>query len=362
MWGRSFAAATVGFGLAGGWRSWPGWVGLALSVTACAGLSVQLVSGVRSHRPFEAALADAGLLRPRLGWAAQDTRRVALLIPRRPEGVERIRDIPYADDGVAAHRLDVYRQSGPGRTTAAPVLLYFHGGAWVMGDKREQGLPMLEHLAERGHVCVTANYALSPKAKWPQHIVDCKLALAWVKRHIAAYGGDPDLVFVAGGSAGGHLAALLALTANDSALQPGFDEDDTGTTGCIALYGVYDFVDASRIGNPNLESVLERSVFESFEGESLAAASPIGRVGEDAPPFLVVHGRNDVLVPVATAPAFVATLREHSTKPVAYAELPLAQHAFDNFWSPRSVYLVHAVERFTTGIVTSLAAEREVGR
>ena len=125
---------------------------------------------------------------------------------------------------------------------------------------------------------------------------------------------------------------------------------------------MYDFVDASRIGNPNLESVLERSVFESFEGESLAAASPIGRVGEDAPPFLVVHGRNDVLVPVATARAFVATLREHSTKPVAYAELPLAQHAFDNFWSPRSVYLVHAVERFTTGIVTSLAAEREVGR
>ena len=221
---------------------------------------------------------------------------------------------------------------------------------------------MLEHLAERGHVCVTANYALSPKAKWPQHIVDCKLALAWVKRHIAAYGGDPDLVFVAGGSAGGHLAALLALTANDPALQPGFDEDDTGTAGCIALYGVYDFVDASGSATPTSGASWSGVCSSSFEGESLAAASPIGRVGEDAPPFLVVHGRNDVLVPVATARAFVATLREHSTKPVAYAELPLAQHAFDNFWSPRSVYLVHAVERFTTGIVTSLAAEREVGR
>ena len=88
------------------------------------------------------------------------------------------------------------------------MLLYFHGGAWVMGDKREQGIPMLEYLAERGYVCVTANYALSPKAKWPRHVVDCKLALLWVKRHITEYGGDPGLVFVSGCSAGGHLAAL----------------------------------------------------------------------------------------------------------------------------------------------------------
>src|SRR5208283_1736611 len=139
----------------------------------------------------------------------QDTRRVIGLVPIRPRGVERLRDISYANDDSQAHRLDVYRRSGPGETTAAPVLLFFHGGAWTIGGKREQGVPMLEYLAERGYVCITANYALSPKAKWPQHVVDCKLALAWVKRHAAEFGGDPTLVFVSGSSAGGHLSALV---------------------------------------------------------------------------------------------------------------------------------------------------------
>jgi len=192
-----------------------------------------------------------------------------------------------------------------------------------MGDKREQGIPMLEHLAERGFVCVTANYALSPKARWPRHVLDCKLALAWVKKHIAEYGGDPSLVFVSGGSAGGHLAALVALTANDPAWQPGFEDEDTTVAACIPLYGVYDFVDPEKIGNANLTPILERRVFEQGAAEAFAAASPISRVSESAPPFLVVHGRNDVLVPVQSARAFVAALRARSTQPVSYAELPL---------------------------------------
>jgi dipeptidyl aminopeptidase/acylaminoacyl peptidase len=75
-----------------------------------------------------------------------------------------------------------------------------------------------------------------------------------------------------------------------------------------------------------------------------------------------VHGRNDVLVPVQAARAFVGALRERSTETVVYAELPLAQHGFDNFWSPRAVHFVHALECFTEGIVLNWSAEREVGR
>jgi acetyl esterase/lipase len=183
-----------------------------------------------------------------------------------------------------------------------------------------------------------------------------------VKRHIGEFGGDPSLVFLSGGSAGGHLAALVGLTANDPVWQPGFEDEETGVAGCIPLYGVYDFVDSDKIGNPNLAPILEKRVFEDFEAESLLAASPISRVGGATPPFLVVHGRGDVLVPVASARAFVSALRARSTQAVGYAELPLAQHAFDNFWSPRTVHLVHAVEHFTTGIAAIRAAEREVGR
>jgi len=355
-------AATVACGLAGGFANAPGWAGLALAVLACAGLAAQFASGLRSRRCFEAALLDAGAVAARLSWSAQDVRRVVVALPIRPRGVERLRDIAYAEGAERAHRLDIYRKAGPGRTTAAPVLLYFHGGTWVMGDKREQGIPMLEYLAERGYVCVTANYALSPKARWPRHILDCKLALLWVKRHIADYGGDPSLVFVSGGSAGGHLAALLALTANDPAWQPGYEDEDTTAAGCIPLYGVYDFVDANKIANANLTPVLERYVFQEPALEDFTAASPISRVHEFAPPFFVVQGRNDVLVPVQAARAFVSSLRARSTQPVVYAELPLAQHGFDSFWSPRTVHFVHALERFTEGIITTRAAEREVGR
>jgi len=199
-------AATAACGLAGGFSSAPGWAGLGLAVVSCAGLGAQFASGVASRMHFEAALSQVGSPAQRWEWTGTDTRHVVVALPLRPRGVERLRDIAYSDDGERAHRLDIYRKAGPGRTTAAPVLLYFHGGTWVMGDKREQGIPMLEHLAERGYVCVTANYSLSPKARWPRHILDCKLALLWVKRHIAEYGGDPSLVFVSGCSAGGHLA------------------------------------------------------------------------------------------------------------------------------------------------------------
>jgi acetyl esterase/lipase len=355
-------AAVLACGLLGGFSSALGWAGLALALLACAGLGAQFASGLRSRRYFEAALSPLSVGRGRWAWTTVDTRRVVVAFPLRPRAVERLRDIAYADGSERAHRLDLYRRAGPGESTAAPVILYFHGGTWVMGDKREQGIPMLEYLAERGFVCVTANYALSPKARWPRHILDCKLALLWVKRHIAEYGGDPNLVFVSGCSAGGHLAALLALTANEPAWQPGYENEDTSVAGCAPLYGVYDFVDEAKIANVNLTPILHRYVFEQAALEDLSAASPLLRAHQGAPPFFVVHGRADVLVPVETARAFVRTLRAQSTQFVTYAELPLTQHGFDNFWSPRTVHFVHALERFTEAIIATRAAEREVGR
>ena len=119
-------------------------------------------------------------------------------------------------------------------------MVYIHGGAWVIGDKREQGKPMMYELVARGWVCVAINYRLSPKATWPDHIVDAKRAVAWVKEHIAEYGGDPAFVAVSGGSAGGHLCALLALSAGDPAFQPGFEEADTSVQACVPFYGVMD--------------------------------------------------------------------------------------------------------------------------
>ena len=231
-------------------------------------------------------------------------------------------------------------------------MVYIHGGAWMIGEKREQGKPMMYELVARGWVCVAINYRLSPKATWPDHIVDAKRAVSWVKEHIAEYGGDPSFVAVSGGSAGGHLCALLALSAGDPAFQPGFEEADTSVQACVPFYGVMDMTgspEGSAIFGPGLLKMLEKKVMKTTESEHpelFRAASPTYRVRAEAPPFFVLQGVNDTLVPVETARIFVDRLRAVSRQPVAYAELPLAQHAFDVLASLRCQATTSAVADF----------------
>jgi acetyl esterase/lipase len=259
--------------------------------------------------------------------------------------VERIVDVPYSDVS-KRHRLDVYRHRD--QPTGCPTLLQVHGGGWVIGDKREQGRPLMLHLASRGWVCFAPNYRLSPRATWPDHLVDVKRALAWVRTEGAAYGADPGFVVLTGGSAGGHLVALAALTANDPRYQPGFEDVDTSVAGCVPYYGVYDLVGetGTKAARMRRRHLLDRVVMKTKDDQVYRDASPLAAVREDAPPFLVIHGRNDTLVPVAEARLFVERLRAVSTSPVVYIELPGTQHAFDVFPSIRSSHVVRAVGRF----------------
>ncbi len=121
-------------------------------------------------------------------------------------------------DHLERQRLDVWKM--PTTTERAPVIYYIHGGAWTFGDKRQQGRPMLHEFVSRGWVVVAINYRLAPQYPWPAQIEDATRALGWIKTNIASYGGDPDRVVVAGGSAGGHLASLLALSSEDPAWRP----------------------------------------------------------------------------------------------------------------------------------------------
>ena len=119
----------------------------------------------------------------------------------------------------------------PAGRAKRPALLQIHGGGWVIGDKREQGIPLLTHLAAQGWVGFNANYRLSPAATFPDHLVDCKRAIAWIREHADEYGVDPDFLCVTGGSAGGHLTALVGLTVGDPRFQPGFEDADTSVRG-----------------------------------------------------------------------------------------------------------------------------------
>ena len=252
-----------------------------------------------------------------------------------------------------ANLADIWRRSDLPRDGRAPVLLQVPGGAWAIGMRRPQGYPMMSDLAERGWVCVSMAYRVSPRNTWPDHIVDVKRALAWVKENIADYGGDPDFVAISGGSAGGHLAALAALTPNDPQYQPGFEDADTSVVAAVPVYGRYDWFTREGAGRPEFIAFLQRLVVKKPFDENrqdYLDASPITRLRADAPPFFVLHGTDDSIIPVDEAREFVAALREVSDEPVAYAEVPHAQHAFDFFGSPRGHYTAEAIERFLSWV------------
>lgn len=260
-------------------------------------------------------------------------------------GVERLVDIRYGDH--PRLQLDIYRPTIL-PTQPAPVLLHIHGGGWIMGNKHQQALPLLHHMAERGWICVDINYRLAPRYRYPECLLDAKRALAWIKREIAGYGGNPDFVAVTGGSAGGHLAAMMALTANTPALQPGFAEADTSVQAAVLMYGAYDFTNSnSSWAGASLERYLRKFVMPpDSPAPYWREASPKFNLRAAMPPIFAIHGSNDALIFVEDARDFVAAAKAISSAPVIYAELDGAQHGFDLFHSVRTELSIRAVEQF----------------
>jgi acetyl esterase/lipase len=337
---------------------WFSWLVSALSWLGLLGLHR---IGTQANVPLTAAL-DAGLGADRRTESGDLWKRPDGAGTAKSPGVARMMrvyrdyahdsDISYGEHGARNH-LDIWRRPDLDRGGRAPVLLQVPGGAWMVGSKRQQAYPLMSHLAELGWVCVAINYRLSPRSTWPDHIVDVKRALAWVKEHIAEYGGDPDWVAITGGSAGGHLSSLAALTANDPAFQPGFESADTSVRAAVPFYGLYDFNGEDSAIHPLMAPMLGKYVFKRTRAEiadAFRVASPISYVSADAPPFFLLHGTNDSLIPVEQARAFSARLQQVSRQPVVYAELPRAQHAFDIFGSARAAHAAVAVEQFLAEI------------
>ena len=361
------ALATTGFVAAGGLRSPAGRAGLALTAASWAGLVGLDRVAVGADGVLEAALVEGLGPDYRTRMAAtfappEDvpiTRRAVMNpLPRLRRRYATTRDLSYGEFG-RRNRLDIWRRSDLADDAGAPVLIQVHGGAWMTGNKEQQGAPIMAHLAERGWVCVAVNYRLSPRGTWPDQIVDVKRAIAWVKEHIAENGGDPAFVVITGGSAGGHLSALAALTENVGAFQPGFEDADTRVQAAVPMYGVYDFTNRDGTGRADMEDVLARLVFKSRLAETRDVweqASPMSWVGPDAPPFFIAHGTNDSLVPVEQARSFARMLRAVSDHAVVYAELPRAQHAFDLFSSVRTLHTLRAIDRFLAVVRTDHGA------
>jgi len=363
LWLVVVVAASAGLAAAGGAAGGPGWVGLGLAVGAAAAFARQVVLARRA-----AGVVDENLA-PLDGRHPSGSRRtlVERLAPFRlgDRGVVRVADLRYAPGAGRRHLLDVYTPRAG--TRDAPVLVQIHGGAWMTGNKRTQGRLLMNRLARSGWVCVAINYQLSPRVRYPEHLVDCKRALAWIRDHVGEFGGDPSRVAVTGGSAGGHLAALVALTANDPAFQPGFETVDTSVVACVSMYGAYMLGElfavtgwGRRVGAwmgrvvAGVDVRTHRAVYDS--------ASPLSAIHPDAPPFLVCHGTGDNLVPVRQARAFVLALREVAEPDtVVYVELPGAPHAFDVVRSVRTTAALDGAERFLTWALADAVRRPGVG-
>ncbi|CAN5238174.1 alpha/beta hydrolase [soil metagenome] len=277
--------------------------------------------------------------------------------------VERTRNVVFHREERRILRLDVYRSRADKDAGRKPAVIQVHGGGWILGSRSEQGIPLLNHLAANGWVGFNVDYQLSPRATLPDHVIDVKRAIAWVREHADEYGVDPERIAITGGSAGGHLTALAALTANDPELQPGFEEADTSVIAAVPFYGVYDLSDELGVYYPELrEWLFERVVIKkriSDDPELFRSVSPTHRIHADAPPFMVFHGDSDSLVPVADAREFVRRLEDASSEHVLYVELPGAEHAFDLLPSLRTARVVEGIERFLRTVLADEAQAAE---
>jgi acetyl esterase/lipase len=352
-------------------------VGLAVAGVASAGLAHLVALSRRVQHEAEDALVE-GLgvdyveqldSAPTDADLATPWRKLVNPFRMREAGLRVEKDLRYSEAGKRG-LLDLYLPDKDDLADA-PVLLQVHGGGWTIGSKDQQGIPLMQHMAARGWVCVAINYRLAPRDAFPAHVIDVKRAIAWIRDHIADYGGNPDYIAITGGSAGGHLTALAALTPNDPAYQPGFEDVDTTVQAAVPHYGVYDFAGITGLRSAELlrDSFLAPRVIQKpwpEAREEFEAASPLLRVTPEAPDFFVIHGVHDTLVPVAQARLFVEKLRETSRKTVVYAELPGAQHAFDIFPSIRSAHIVRAIDRYLhwhwVGWRAAREAEADVNR
>ncbi|MCD2262176.1 alpha/beta hydrolase [Dietzia aurantiaca] len=312
-------------------------IGVGMAVLTCAGLGLVLARQLAAGRVLDRALAEphdvvgetAGKSttttppspRHRTPWPA------VLLAPwpSVPRGVRARRGMVYGPDP-AANRFDLYTCADG--APARGVLVHIHGGHFRAGAPSRESRAMLFDHARRGWAAISATYHLSPtpESGFPQHLVDIKRLIKWIRAEGPDHGIPATTpIVVAGSSAGAHIAMMTALTAGDAEYQPGFEDVDTSLAGAIGLYGYY-----GRLGPATKETSV-----------------PVRRQATGAPPVAIIHGTLDTYTPVKGSRRLVRHLRAASTNPVVYAELPGAQHGFDAVRSPRYLAVVAAIRRFT---------------
>lgn len=255
---------------------------------------------------FAGAAVTATAAAPRQ-FAVSDKPEIADHFPTKPvlfpAGVKAYRDVTYRQvDGYRPQIVDIYVPAGAGRH---PLVLYIHGGGWVGGHTRHSGAltnfpAVLAQLAAEGFTVASLEYRLAGEAHFPAQLQDAKAALRFLGDHAGQYHIDPTRVGIWGGSAGGHLTALTALTCHNTELDPEAGKDICATA-AVTWYGVYDFNRMVSLSRPNGDENIARLMGCSHPcaAEVVARASPVTYITSKAPPFLLIHGTEDKTVPVS---------------------------------------------------------------
>lgn len=201
-------------------------------------------------------------------------------------------------------KLDLYLPPSVPPEKGFPAILIIHGGGWTGGDKgaaREQNIGTT--LARAGYVCASVNYVLAAKAEgrgatlaqvWPKNLHDCKTAVRFLRKNAAKYRIDADRIGAIGGSAGGHLAAMVALTAPEDGLDP---KEPWGDVSCrvqavVPMYGPHDLAGTGE------------------DADLLKRASSVTYATKDDPPALILHGTKDTTVPLAQSEKLAEALKK----------------------------------------------------
>jgi acetyl esterase/lipase len=261
-----------------------------------------------------------------------------------PAGVRVERDIPYVPEADTAQRLDIYLPE-PAPDHPLPLIVHIHGGGWRGGSKYP--CPVTS-MATRGYIVASVEYRFSQKALFPAQIQDCQAAIRWLRANQVRYHIDPDHVGVVGSSAGGHLSALVGTAGGKGAFAfiGGNDTQSDRVQAVCNYYGPADFgsVMQQAADDPNIRNIFKFNTatdpYSSLIGSSLdsdpaktSAVSPVHYVSADNPPFLILHGTYDALVPYAQSVELADALKAKGVE-VWLQKLPGSGHGGPAFSKP----------------------------
>lgn len=218
------------------------------------------------------------------------------------------RDVRYCTAGAVDLNMDVYYPNAA--NGALPVAIYVHGGGWSSGDKAKgAGSRDIPELKSRGYLVVAVNYRLAPQFKFPTMIEDVKCAVRSLRANAALYGLDPQRIGAWGGSAGGHLVSLLGVTDKSADLEGSgqFLEQSSRVQAVVDMFGPIDLT----LAFGDTPSVFNKAFgATSADDDILKVASPTNWVSSDDPPFLLLHGAMDDLVPPSQSQLFLESLQQ----------------------------------------------------